>query len=70
LFVLRFWSLRTTPVARHIVVHPGVEFKSVEGNALSADGNGGEKGPDLSIEAVTVHAEIAGRIAESHQARL
>jgi len=59
---------RGTPVARHIVVHPGVEFKPVKSNALPANGNGREMRSNLSVEAVAVHAEISGRIAEPQQA--
>jgi len=53
-----FTPLGGTPVAGLIVVHPGVEFKPVKGDALATDGNGGKEGPDLGVEAVAVHAEI------------
>ncbi|MCH7820963.1 MAG: hypothetical protein IIA07_03005 [Proteobacteria bacterium] len=52
-----------------IVFHPGVQFKSVEGNALLTDGNVGEKGPDLGVEAVAVHAEIGWSIAKAYEPR-
>ncbi len=52
-----------------IVFHPGVQFKSVEGNALLADGNVGEKGADFRIEAVAVHTEISWCIANAYEPR-
>jgi hypothetical protein len=58
---------RGTPVARHIVVDPGIEFKAVEGDALAADGDFREGGADLGVEAVAIHAEVAGRVPEAEQ---
>ena len=49
-----------TPIARHIVVQPGIQFKAIERNALFPDGDGCDKGPDLRAEAVAVHAEVGG----------
>ena len=43
---------------------PGVQVKTVKGNPLAANGDFGQMRPNLSIEAVSVHAEIAGRIAQ------
>jgi hypothetical protein len=51
------------------MVHPGIQFKPVEGNALFPDGDFRYPGTDLAIEAVTVHSEISGGIAQSKQAR-
>ena len=51
------------------MIHPGVQFKSVEGDALFADTDFSQKGPHLGVEAVAVHAEIARRIAEANQSR-
>jgi hypothetical protein len=47
---------------------PGVQFKSVERNALRADRNLCDVAADLRVEAVAVHAEVARRIAESDEA--
>jgi hypothetical protein len=58
-----------TPVAGLIIFYPGVQFKSVEGDALPTDRNVGEAGPDLGVEAVAVHAEIARCVPKAHQAR-
>jgi hypothetical protein len=60
---------RGTPVARDIVCHPGVEFKSVEGNSLSTDRDGGEVGAYLGVEAVAIHAEIIRRVPQPDDAR-
>jgi len=58
-----------TPVAGDIVLHPGVQFKPVEGDTLPTDGNVGETRPDLAIEAVAVHAEIGWRVAKTYEPR-
>jgi hypothetical protein len=47
---------------------PGVQFKPVEGDALSAYGDLGEMGPDLAIEAVSIHAEISRRVPQTEEA--
>jgi hypothetical protein len=49
------------------LIHPGVQFKSVKGDTLFADGDFREMGPDLVIEAITVHAHIEGGIPESDE---
>jgi len=67
--VLRSKSLRTTPVARDIVVNPAVQFKPVKGNGLLAEGDFGEQGAHFGVELVPVHAEIPRRIAQPDQAR-
>ena len=59
-----------TPVAPHIVVHPGVHFKAVEGDALLADSNLGQSRSNLAVKAVAVHAQIGGGVAEADQAGL
>ena len=58
-----------TPVAGLIVVHPGIEFKSIEADPLCAYGQLREKRPHFDIEAVAVHAEVAGCVAKSNDAR-
>lgn len=52
-----------------MLLHPSVEFKAVERDALGADRDLGEVRPDLGVEAVAVHAEVAGGVAEAQQAR-
>jgi hypothetical protein len=59
-----------TPVALYIVVYPGVQFKSVEGDGLFAEGNLGDVGPDLGIELVPVHTEISRGVTQTDQARI
>jgi len=58
-----------TPVASDIVVDPSVEFKPVERHPLAADWHRRDVRPDFRVEAVAIHAEIAGRVAKSDQAR-
>lgn len=48
-------------------IRPGVQVKPVEGNPLVADRDLGEIGPHLRVEAVTVHAEILGGIADTNE---
>jgi hypothetical protein len=57
------------PVAALIVVGPGIEVKPVESNSLRPDRNHGKKRTDLAIEAILVHAEIGGRVAQPDEAR-
>ncbi len=59
-----------TPVAPFILVHPGVHFKAVEGDTLAADAKFGQGRAYLVVEAVAVHAQVVGGIAESDQAGL
>jgi hypothetical protein len=58
-----------TPVAGDIFIEPCVQFKSVEADALRTDGNFGEVGAYLGIEAVPVHAEIERGVAETDDPR-
>jgi hypothetical protein len=60
---------RGTPVARDIVLHPGVQFKPVEGNALSTDRNIGEVMAYFGIESIAIHAEVERRIAQANESR-
>jgi len=55
-------------VAPTIVVGPGVEFKPIEGDALAADGDHGDVGSDLAVEAIAVHAEVLRGIAQAQYA--
>jgi hypothetical protein len=59
---------RGTPVARLIVVRPRVEFKAIEGDALDADPDFRQCGSDLAIEAIAVHPEVGGGVAEAQEA--
>jgi len=44
------------------MVHPGVQIKAIEGNALFADPDFKEMRTNFSIKAVPVHTQIEGRI--------
>jgi hypothetical protein len=57
------------PVAALIVVGPGIEVKTVEGDSLRADRDDGEERTNVAIEAILVHAEIGGRVAQPNEAR-
>jgi len=56
-----------TPTAVPIVVRPGVHFKSVEGNALLADGDFRQTYPNLPIEPVLVHAQVSWCVAQAKE---
>jgi hypothetical protein len=58
-----------TPVAGDIFIEPVVQFKAVEADALRNDGNFGEVGADLGVEAVPVHAEVERGVAETDDPR-
>ena len=49
------------------MIHPSVQFKAVERNALSTNRDFSEKRPDFGVEAVTIHAEVPWRIAETEE---
>jgi len=51
------------------VIHPGIQFKSVKGDALFPDRNLRQPGPDLAVKAIPVHAQVAGCVPEADQAR-
>jgi hypothetical protein len=51
------------------LIYPGVEFKSVEGDALPPDANFNEIRPYLGVETVAVHTQVARYIAEADQSR-
>ena len=61
------YRLTGTPVAGFILIHPGVNFKSVKGNALVSDGDLCQIGPNVGIEAVSVHAQVKGCISEADE---
>ena len=56
-----------TPTAFHIVLRPGVHFKPIKGNALLANGNFREAYPNLPVESVLVHSQVAGRITQTNE---
>jgi hypothetical protein len=49
------------------LIHPGIQFKAIEGNALFPDANFNEIRPYLGVKAVSVHAQIGGRVPEADQ---
>ena len=51
------------------MVHPGIQIKPIEGDALLADTDLNQIGADLRIEAVPVHPDIEGGVAKTDQAR-
>ncbi|KKK85336.1 hypothetical protein LCGC14_2774300, partial [marine sediment metagenome] len=67
--ITRFCRVFGTMLANGINILQALAIsKDATGNALMADGNGGEVRSDLLVEAVAVHAEIAGRVPKAHQA--
>ena len=57
------------PVAALIVVRPCIEVNAVEGDSLNADAEGEDAGAHFAVEAVLVHAEVRGCVAQSDEAR-
>jgi hypothetical protein len=57
------------PVAALIVVGPGIEVKPVECDSLRAYRDSGEKRTHVTIESISVHAEIGRRVAHANEAR-
>ena len=57
------------PVAALIVVRPCIEVNAVEGDSLDADAESDDAGAHLAVEAVLVHAEVAGGVAQADEAR-
>ena len=57
------------PVATLIVVCPAVKVKAIKGDSLHADAKLDECGTHLAIEAILVHAEETGRVAQTDKAR-
>ena len=58
-----------TPTAFHIVLRPGVHFKPIKGNALLANGNFREAYPNVPIESVLIHSQVAGGITQADKSR-
>lgn len=57
------------PVAALIVVRPCIEVNAIEGDSLNADAKSQDARADFAIEAVLVHAEVRGSVAQSDEAR-
>lgn len=57
------------PVAALIVVRPCIEVNAIEGDALDANAQGEDARPHFAVEAVLVHAEIGGGVAQANEAR-
>ena len=57
------------PVAALIVVGPGIEVKTVEGDPLRTYRDCGEARTNVAIEAIFVHAEIRRRVAQPNEPR-
>jgi hypothetical protein len=49
------------------LIHPGIQFKAIEGNALFPDANFNEIRPYLGVKAVAVHTQVTGCVAEANQ---
>lgn len=52
-----------------MVIDPGVEVKTIEGDAAVADWDFRKERPDFSVEPVAVHAQVRGRVAMPDEAR-
>jgi hypothetical protein len=52
-----------------MVIDPSVQFKTIKGDPLPADGDFCEVGADVSVEAAPVHAEVARCVAKAEQPR-
>jgi len=60
--------LTGTPVAGFILIHPDVQIKSIEGDALLAYRNFNKIGANIPVEAVAVHSNIGRRVPEPDKA--
>jgi hypothetical protein len=49
------------------MVHPGIQFKSVEGNALIADRDFSQMWAHFAVETVAIHSHIQGRVPKPEQ---
>ena len=56
-------------VAALIVARPCIEVNAIEGDSLDADAHGENARPHFAVEAVLVHAEVGGGVAQSDEAR-
>ena len=51
------------------MIDPSVQFKTIKGDPLPANGDFSEVGADVSVEAAPVHAEVAWRVAKAEEPR-
>ena len=60
-----------TPTTVHILLRlllrPGVHFKPIKRNALLTDGYLREAYPNLPVESVLVHSQVAGGITQTNE---
>ena len=56
------------PVAALIVVRPCIEVNAIEGDSLDADAESENARAHFAVEAVLVHAEIGGGVAQADEA--
>lgn len=54
---------------RDVVVHPGIELKTIKRDALFADGDFGKARPYLGIEPIAIHTEVGWRVPQPQHAR-
>ena len=59
-----------TPVAPDIVVDDRIEFNTIKGDGLLAEGNFSQEGAQLGVELVAVHARVRWRVADTQQTGL
>ena len=57
------------PVAALIVVRPCIEVNAIESDSLNADAEREDAGAHFAVEAVLVHAEVGGCVAQSDEVR-
>lgn len=55
------------PVAALIVVRPCIEVNAIEGDSLNANAQGEDAWTHFAVEAVLVHAEIRGCVAQADE---
>jgi len=63
------FRLTGTPVAGLILIHPGVQFKTVKSDGLLTEGNFSDIGSNHVIEFVAVHTQVGRGIAQPDQSR-
>ena len=52
-----------------MVIDPGVQFKTIKGDPLPANGDFCEVRADVSVEATPVHAEVTRGVAKAEEPR-
>ena len=56
------------PVAALIVVRPCIEVNAIEGDSLDADAESKDAGAYFAVEAILVHPEVGGGVAQADEA--